>query len=207
MSESPNSNQESSISTGTIVWIVIVAFSTIAIFFSTLKYSTLNWYESAGLAGSWASIIGIAITLWQVIRVKSTTSQINDAVSASNKVLLNVNSLQDISESYQITLSVQNFIRQSQLECALLRMSDLIKSLENVNNTSKISKEFTNDCNNYCKTMISDIKSLNANLKYKSNIDLDLIVNHLFDLSHFLNKLINELKTSAYAGPTISKID
>ncbi len=179
-------------------WWIIFAITTIGVFVITWLVAGLQWPDSIGVAGSYASVFGIIYTFIQVIKVKSTAQQINSAVETSNGIILNINSIEDLSKSCQIASIIPNFINQGQLECAMLRMTDLLKSLGDIKNHKGFHDDFPDRCESYCRILISDIKSLNSNIKSKSSIDLQLIIEHIVELTHFLNTTNFQLKTSAY---------
>lgn len=181
-----------------LFWWVIFALTTAGVFLLGWLVAKLKWVEAAGLAGSYASVFGIVYTFVQVLKVKSTASQIEEAVKTSNGIILNINSIEDLSKSYQIACVIPNYINQGQLECAMLRMTDLLKSLGDIRNHESLKDNFPLKCDRFCSILISDIQSLNANITSKSRIDLQLIVEHIVELTHFLNTTNNQLKTSAY---------
>lgn len=149
------------------LWWIVFALTTICVYLVAWLQAGLSWAEAAGLAGSYASVFGIIFTFIQVVKVKSTANQIDEAVKTSNGIILYINSIEDLSKSYQIASIIPNFINQGQIECAMLRMSDLLKSLGDIMNHKGLGNEFPDKCNSYCKILISDIQSLNANINAK----------------------------------------
>ena len=180
-----------------LLWLIF-ALTTAGLFLVTWLGANIEWTDAVGIAGSYASVFGIVYTFFQVMKVKSTAQQINNAVETSNGIILNINSIEDLTKSYQIASIIPNFINQGQLECAMLRMTDLLKSLGDIKNHKGFTDDFPDRFESYCKILISDIKSLNSNIKTKSSIDLQFIIEHIIELTHFLNTVNFQLKNSAY---------
>lgn len=179
-------------------WWILFAVTTACVFLLSWLICGLECAVAIGIAGSWASVFGIIYTFVQVVKVKSTAGQIKDAVAKSNNVILNINSIQDLSESYQIAVNIPNYIHKGQLDCAMLRMADLLKSLGAIQASKNIPEGIAAKCEPFCQKLISDIKSLNANITTQSSIDLEYIMRNVVELIHFLNITNNQLKSSAY---------
>ncbi|MDE6338552.1 MAG: hypothetical protein K2K97_02045 [Muribaculaceae bacterium] len=147
----------------------ILVASPIVIFFVTYKDPELKWYGSAGLAGSWASIEGIAFTLWQVMHIKSTAEATRIATEHTRSEIQNKLNIVQVTEHCATIETIQTALQDREIRLALHLCRELKTSLIELREIvadNKVSELGTHiqvmgvDINNMHKSLLNNIDKL-----------------------------------------------
>lgn len=185
----------SKVKTNTTI-ISIFGIVAIAIVISYFKETDRTLPNYATVIGTIFSIIGLAIAYVNIVALKDASEEVSKNVKSALKKVQQINSVSDISKAIKTIHEVQQFIRDSKIELAHLRMLDVkfmllrFSSLEQLH--SMVSEQ------NYIDLVINfgiDLNSLNGFIMMpKRKVDFAKINNNLEGLSTHLSEFENKLK-------------
>ena len=90
--------------------VICFAISILLILFYNYGYLSTSLVNQISLVGTWASIHGIGLALWQLKQVKNATTQVNEAVSNKLNSLNNLFTLSDITKYEGILRELHYYI-------------------------------------------------------------------------------------------------
>jgi hypothetical protein len=126
--------------------------------------------EYFNVAGTGASLIGLAIVLYQIKLVKDATRAAKEASEKTRSKITELLFVMDLPKAQKIVLEIQNFNRQGKLEISLLRMQDLKYYLLQIKNNTDfsdiISKEKYTD---FVTDLSLEIKNIEKEINSKTN--------------------------------------
>jgi nucleoside diphosphate kinase len=174
---------------------IIIGIAISLLFFSVFE-SQVNFINVVGVYGSYLSIVGLAITLVQILDVKNENAKIADAVEQSKKMINDLQTVSNLPEIVSLLDNCKYYLRDKKNELAHLRMNDVKMKLVEL----KSNKEFYSLVDNMTYSELLKELSINMNNVNKQilganskNLRYDLLINNLEDISAYLNDIKSQL--------------
>lgn len=151
----------------------------------------VNWI---GVIGSFLSLTGVIIAIWQIVKTQRIAQAAKDASDRTQKIISRNLLLSDVSNCTKNLEEIKTYVRIERYEASLIRVNDLISALvqiqQRLEGTNQIIPfEF--------EEMISQLsvvrkvfeKKVNNSSAKINNVQINL---QLSDISDDLNKLIGK---------------
>lgn len=155
------------------------------------------------LVGSLLSFTGIILTLMQVYGVRKSTEAINDAVTENARAIERIAHIYDISRHAQMIAELHSYLTSKKWELAHLRLVEINIIMSGIKENYRQFNIELNEINPLLSCIAEDLRSLNDAIHKSGVVDPITIVNHLEELSPFLNKICNKIKKQDYDNRTI----
>lgn len=149
----------------------------------------LNWI---GVVGSFLSLIGVIIAIWQILKTQRIAQAAKDASDRTQKIISRNLLLSDVSTCTKNLEEIKTYVRIERYEASLIRVNDLISALvqiqQRLDGTNQIIPfEF--------EEMLSQLSIVREEFEKKVNKSSARINNvqinaRLSEISDDLNKLI-----------------
>lgn len=154
------------------------------------------------IVGIFISLIGLGITIWQVVGLKRATQNYQEQVKKD--VEQAQKKIRDGLYISEVTLCIKNlesaikYIREGKTELALLRMEDIESTLHNYSLSEKYLDDgqlykFKEAISNYKDSLRSVIKNTNGD-----NIEKEFILDSLTAIREYISIIDNSIKVSLY---------
>lgn len=163
-------------------------------------YLSTSLVNQISLVGTWASIHGIGLALWQLRQVKNVTTQVNEAVSNKLNSLNNLFTLSDITKYEGILRELHYYIDSKEYYAAAEHIDSVVKFLSEINRNSLFDLKSEN-LQVHISELNSDVRALH-NLKRNQNatVDFDLISSHMINVSRILYLISSQIKNNNYGN-------
>lgn len=159
-----------------------------------MDVETVYWW--LGLFGSLASLIGLPIAIWQIVKTRRAAEAAKDASLETQKEISRNLLISDVSTCMRNLEEIKSYVRDEKYEFALIRVTDLISQLiqirELLENSSRIHQiQF--------KERLSQLSIIRKSFEKKiargsARLNIVQVNSQLSELSDDLNKLIGETK-------------
>ncbi len=153
-----------------------------------------QWDSAVTIAGSILSLTGIVVALMQIRGVKQSTDAINDAVAQNTLAISRIARVYDISRHTQMILEIHSYLKSGKWEMAHLRMVEINMIMTDISENRDLFKIEPKEINRLLSNIAEDLRSLNDAIHRSMEIEAVTIVNHLEEVSPFLNKVCNKIK-------------
>lgn len=150
------------------------------------------------LVGSLLSFTGIILTLMQVYGVRKSTEAINEAVAENAKAIDRISHVYDISRHTQMISELHSYLTSGKWELAHLRLVEINLIVSDIKDNYEQFNIDIKDINRLLSWIAEDLRSLNDAIHKSGVVEALTIVNHLEELSPFLNKICNKIKKQNY---------
>lgn len=169
----------------------------------SIGFSLIRLDLAITLVGSLLSFTGIVLTLMQVYGVRKSTEAINEAVAENAKAIERIAHIYDISRHAQMIAELHSYLTSKKWELAHLRLVEINIIMSGIKENYRQFNIELNEINPLLSCIAEDLRSLNDAIHKSSVVDPITIVNHLEELSPFLNKICNKIKKQDYDNRTI----
>ncbi len=154
-----------------------------------------NIVNYISITGTFSSVYGILVAYAQIMSVRETAENTKLKIEKSNKRVMKILSVSDLSKAIKIIPEIQNYLSADKDESALMRLKDLkgillnlkfIKDIEELTSDEKFVdalNELSIHSANLSKAMMGTKTGLN---KSKIISDLDNIENQLNEFEGYL---------------------
>lgn len=157
-----------------------------------------NVYAVISSAASAFSIVGVVITLFEIIGVKSKTKAVRDSLANMSKELRCFYSYSKINEMARMIDEIESYLRNNSMESCYITLKELKAKLVVMNENWKKednNQEFIQKMRVCIYDLGMDIKSLYSSLKQVSPLDDMLMNTHLENIKELLNKKAGQIKS------------
>lgn len=150
--------------------------------------------------GTYTSIFGIMITYAQILSVKEisedTKLKIEDSLQKTYKIL----TISELSKSIKLVQEIQNYLLNSKLESAVIRLKDLKSTLIQLKHNNNLD-EYTKS--SVYSTYLTNISVNTTNLNQhiigsKTGVNINKIVSNLEDIENHLGEIEGYLKFNSH---------
>lgn len=148
--------------------------------------------------GSVASVYAILITLWQLRLVKVTSEATKEAVFTKTKEIETLFTYADIERHIEMCSYVQMCLQNQQYEAAALRMENLKGILIEIMINDILPPEASRHLQILIKRIGNDIVAVRGIWKDNQNNNMESILQHIDDVSTYLQKVSSIIKKDAY---------
>ncbi len=161
---------------------------------------TLYWW--LGLLGSIASLIGLPVAIWQISKTRRAAESAKDAAIQTQKVISRNLLLSDVSTCTRNIEEMKAFVRSGKYESALIRITDLVSQLIQIQEVSKSSNQPLQIEFKETLSQLSIIRKDFEKKLVKSSAKMDIVQinSQLSEISDDLNKMIGETKITVEKG-------
>lgn len=195
-----DNNKETSNYWKVILYIILLLVAFIIIYFWGMKSETVT-SKFVLVFSSAASIIGVVISIFEIVGVKSKTEAINESVKkAKNEISKYVN-YSDINQMIHIIDEIEAHLHADKYESALLKMKEL---KDNAFEYQGYINEHQNKEINLVnlKEIIvkigQDVNTLHIYVDDAGTIDKDKMFQNLEDIKDFFSKESGKIKAKNY---------
>lgn len=159
-----------------------------------MNSETLYWWF--GLLGSVASLIGLPIAIWQILKTRRAAESAQEASLQTQKAISRNLLLSDVSACTRNAEEIKQFVRNDRYEAALIRTSDLISQLIQIREILESSKQSYQIEFEERLSQLSIIRRDFEKKLAKTSVKINIVqVNsQLSEISDDLNRLIGETK-------------
>lgn len=149
----------------------------------------VNWI---GVVGSFLSLIGVIIAIWQIVKTQRIAQAAKDASDRTQKIISRNLLLSDVSTCTKNLEEIKTYVRIERYEASLIRVNDLISALvqiqQRLEGTDQIVPfEFENMISQLSVVRKIFEKKVNRDSAKINNVQINL---QLSEISDDLNKLI-----------------
>lgn len=148
--------------------------------------------------GSVASVYAILITLWQLGQVKATSEATKDAVLKKTKEIETLFTYADIERHIEMCSYVHMCLQNQQYEAAALRMENLKGIMIEIMINNILPHEASRHLQILIKRIGNDVVAVRGIWKDNQNNNLRSILQHIDDVSTYLQKVSSIIKKDAY---------
>lgn len=165
--------------------------------------SKIGWTDSISYFGCLGTWLGLIIVFMQTHGIQKSTDAVSEAVETSNKQIMKILSVSDISRHAQMISEIHSYIRAQKWELCHLRMQEILSILADISIHNENYGVTKDDINDKLSTIKEDIRNLNETIIGKSSMDSSYIANNLVELNQFFYSICSRLKqTHNYASHT-----
>lgn len=183
------SNKKQIIIVGIVILILAVGIALLPLYGYDIVYK-----DSISYAGSFASIMAILVTMYQIRGISDSNEAINRAIIKNNSVITKLLNVADISRHIQMVAEVKSYINSQKWEAAHIRMVDLSLILSKIDGEENQYNISLVDLHSCMRNINEDIRSINEAMMAQGSVDAVIIANHLDDITPILNKANNHLQ-------------
>lgn len=144
------------------------------------------------------SIVGVVISLFEIVGVKSKTRAVGESLSAMRKEINSFYSYSEINEMARMIDGIESYLRNNNLDGCHVMMKDLKSKLivqsENWKRNAD-DKELVRKMKNCLIDLGVDIKSVYSSLTRGSALDDEIVMTHLEDIKEQLNEKAGQIKS------------
>ena len=162
--------------------------------------SPMDWFT---IIGTMLSVIGLGITIWQLIEVKRKTvryqQQVHDEVVAAQAKIRSGLSLSKVPKASQYIKDAMRSLQQGKIDVAGMRMEDAEFILDEIYSDDNFkSVEKKQDYVNGLKDFKESLRSLQSNITDPNNINMTIIMNNLSRMNSVLSEVSSTQINSLY---------
>lgn len=147
--------------------------------------------------GSIASVVGIAITLYQVIKVKSVTKATQIEVKKRMDDVEQFFIYAEIEKSETFSALILSYISRKEYEAAILKIEEIKKILFNIKNKNLQNVDDI-EIQKCIQNLSIDINSIRAKKMTGTNFDIEIIIYNLGNVNGILQNISTKLKVGKY---------
>ena len=162
--------------------------------------SPMDWFT---IIGTMLSVIGLGITIWQLIEVKRKTvryqQQVHDEVVAAQAKIRSGLSLSKVPKASQYIKDAMHSLQQRKIDVAGMRMEDaefILDEIYSDDNFKSVKKK--QDYVNGLKNFKESLRSLQGNITNPDNINMSIIMNNLSRMNSVLSEVSSTQINSLY---------
>lgn len=166
-------------------------------------YMTLTPMDWFTIIGTILSVIGLGITIWQLIEVKRKTvryqQQVHDEVVAAQAKIRSGLSLSKVPKASQYIKEAMHSLKQGKIDVAGMRMEDaefILDEIYSDDNFKSVKKK--QDYVNGLKNFKESLRSLQGNITNPDNINMSIIMNNLSRMNSVLSEVSSTQINSLY---------
>ena len=123
---------------------------------------------------------------------------INEAVAENAKAIDRISHVYDISRHTQMISELHSYLTSGKWELAHLRLVEINLIVSDIKDNYEQFNIDIKDINRLLSWIAEDLRSLNDAIHKSGVVEALTIVNHLEELSPFLNKICNKIKKQNY---------
>ena len=162
--------------------------------------SPMDWFT---IIGTILSVIGLGISIWQLIEVKRKTvryqQQVHDEVVAAQAKIRSGLSLSKVPKASQYIKDAMHSLQQRKIDVAGMRMEDAEFILDEIYSDDNFkSVEKKQDYVNGLKDFKESLRSLQSNITDPDNINMSIIMNNLSRMNSVLSEVSSTQINSLY---------
>lgn len=142
---------------------------------------------------------GLAIAIWQIIKMRTTSEAVHKEVRKSQRQIRQTLDSNEIGRAVKNLEQAIEFVSRSEYEHAFTRLMDVKSMIENedVINTFLVPSNLPDF--DYHKRCFNDsFKTIATDMKYPTNIDRWRVQNSLTNIHNYLLQIENKIKASVY---------
>ena len=147
--------------------------------------------------GSVASVYAILITLWQISQVKRIADETAKAVKGKKEEINHLLSYADVERHVEICNSISPYLKGLQYEAAAIKMAELKNILLDIKNNNSISGTNDYQIQKMVRIIGTDIVAMKSKWTKNEEIEENAILDHINDVSTFLQDISTKLKNKA----------
>lgn len=150
------------------------------------------------ILGSIASVVGIAITLYQMREIKLTTKATQIEVKNRMDDIEQFFTYAEIEKSETFSALILSYIRGQEYEAAALKIEEIKKILFNIKNNLKLQNIDNIEIQKCIQNLSIDINSIRAKKMLGTNFNIEIIMFDLGNSNGILQDISTKLKVKSY---------
>lgn len=179
-----------------LIWIgiVLIVLGGLSIAIQFIFNCKSDWLS---IFGSISSIVGLAITCFQIFKVKDVAIQTNEAVQRNIKSVNKFLTFSDVSKALKIIDTIEVAMLDNHFEIVFVYLKELKDFLTDIQCNTKVSSIIAEELatlQTYVGKLTPDIRNLNSYLSSGKSFQSNVITKHVEEIKTLLSTISGEIK-------------
>lgn len=170
-------------------------FVSVCIAFVPMVYAAVGWDSSITWAGTFCSIVGIALAIFQICGIQNSTERVRQAINDNRKSIQKAFSISDISRNFELVNTISIEITNMKYELAqllMINLQDTMIEFASLNHEEIV--KFHNRLNVSIQKLGSDIENIGKHINSGFGFESDIALRNLNNIRILLSEIKAVLK-------------